>query len=699
MTQSQFPIHRLPLPTKTLQKALTQLDIGSEPSAQRRSTVFPSSTRGVWAPVQPLWTEWPLRVTRAEALELGADVDKGEGVDVEDVLRRWDPVDKEDILDNGLRLASSAHRLKLEPILLGVSEIARAEMLPLLDVGDAADIEAGTDGDASPARAALVDVLSGRKVLLSEDYRSWATRYCGHQFGQWAGQLGDGRAISLIETISDAGRAEIQVKGAGRTPFSRSADGLAVLRSGVREYLGCEAVAALGIPTTRSLAILTSPVLVFRERGRELNSLVARMAPTFIRVGHFEAMNPGESGHRSQHIFLGGGWRNAQDDEADKPSALGGQGNLDGLRDLTLWIKDEIMRSNGSIKDWFLDVVRRNADTVAAWQVYGFMHGVLNTDNISIMGLTIDYGPYAFMDVFDPQHICNHSDPGGLYSYRNQPGRVLFALDSLASSLLPILGYEKLNGTPPPDGWGESASTDDVRKWEEAGLAAIDGWNNIFTETQEKAERDGWQMRFGFKTFRGDDDRSIVRNFQSMLKACSADFGASLRLLAALEPSRGAEDGYIRQFAKRFVAATTADLPPDSVVRAEEDAGAWLRVYAARAAEEPELEAWKTDAPDGRWEVARTAAMRKVNPRFVLRQWVLEEVISIMDSALMDADVPTARRALALVLDLASNPFESYGEREDGSIRDDLDDASAERARLCGLGPRGMLGFQCSCSS
>jgi uncharacterized protein YdiU (UPF0061 family) len=177
--------------------------------------------------------------------------------------------------------------------------------------------------------------------------------------------------------VSDAGRTEIQVKGAGRTPFARSADGLAVLRSGVREYLGCEAIAALGIPTTRSLAILTSPVIVIRENGRELSSLVARTAPTFIRIGHFEAMNPGEAGRKSHQIFFGGGWSNAHEAEADKNSPLGGHGNLDGLRDLTMWIKDDVMQSKGSIKDWFLDVVRRNADTVAAWQVYGFMHGVL----------------------------------------------------------------------------------------------------------------------------------------------------------------------------------------------------------------------------------------------------------------------------------------------------------------------------------
>lgn len=347
-----------------------------EPSAQRRSTSFPTSTRGVWAPTQPLWTEWPLRVTKEEALELGSDVDKGQGVDVEDVLRRWDPVDFEGASNNGLALGSSKHRLKLEPILLGVSEFARAEVLPHLDVGDAADTAAPTEGADSPARAVLVDVLSGRKILSGENYGPWSTRYCGHQFGEWAGQLGDGRAVSLLETTSDAGRVEVQVKGAGRTPFARSADGLAVLRSGVREYLGCEAIAALGIPTTRSLAILTSPVIVLREFGRELSSLVARTAPSFIRIGHFEAMNPGDAGRKSHQIFFGGGF-NAREPESDKDSPLGGQGNLEGLRDLTVWVKDEIMQSKSSVKDWFLEVVRRNADTVAAWQVYGFMHGVL----------------------------------------------------------------------------------------------------------------------------------------------------------------------------------------------------------------------------------------------------------------------------------------------------------------------------------
>lgn len=185
---------------------------------------------------------------------MGVDLSKGQQVNVEDVLRRWDAVDFEEQgqeSGNGLRLGSSTHRKKLEPVLLGVSSSTLRDSLPHLDVGDAVELcnggEESTDATAHAARESLVDILSGRKILSSggagaeKEYGPWSTRYCGHQFGVWAGQLGDGRAISLLETESnEGGRQEIQLKGAGRTPFSRSADGLAVLRSGVREFLGCE---------------------------------------------------------------------------------------------------------------------------------------------------------------------------------------------------------------------------------------------------------------------------------------------------------------------------------------------------------------------------------------------------------------------------------------------------------------------------
>jgi len=350
---------------------------------------------------------------------MGVDIENGGQVSVEDVLRQWDPVEPEHFVngdapgENGLRVVTSPHRSKMEAELLGVSASALAESLPHLNVGDAVEVcndgaePSGSTTPAGAAREMLVDLLSGRKLLAgppesspgeakddvnasagpssSTQYGPWSTRYCGHQFGSWASQLGDGRAVSILETESPSGgRQEIQLKGAGRTPFSR-ADGLAVLRSGVREYLGCEgllfpflplarlivvtAVAALGIPTTRSLAILTSDdVPVIRENGPEPSSLVARLAPSFIRIGHFEALNPGQAGRNHRQLFLGSGWMTEENGEDEGP--LGGQGNLEGLRELTAWCRDEIMGIRGKgTREWFEEVVRRNGEMVAQWQV------------------------------------------------------------------------------------------------------------------------------------------------------------------------------------------------------------------------------------------------------------------------------------------------------------------------------------------
>jgi hypothetical protein len=245
MSSTKKPIHALPLPTRTLQSTLHPLELDTTPVAQRRSTTFNPATRGIWARVYPLWAAWPLRITKEELLDMGVDVDKGQQVSVDDVLKRWDVTPQE-----GEGSSTSEHRLKLEPKLLGISSATLRDSLPHLDVGDA---ETLCSLDPTPekddeARTSLVDILSGRRVVQSSDgkYGPWSTRYCGHQFGHWAGQLGDGRAISLLETESqEGGRQEIQLKGAGRTPFSRTADGLAVLRSGVREFLGCEGTSLL----------------------------------------------------------------------------------------------------------------------------------------------------------------------------------------------------------------------------------------------------------------------------------------------------------------------------------------------------------------------------------------------------------------------------------------------------------------------
>jgi hypothetical protein len=253
----KLPLHRLPLPKTTLQSFLPQIPLDDQPSSQRRSTSFKPTTSGVWARVNPLWAPWPLRVTKDELREMGVDIDNGGQVSVEDVLARWDPTEGSPIehgdgpnsgdTDNGLKLFSSQTRMKIEPVLLGLSPAALKESLPHLDAGDAeaicnASSTPSSDSATSASREALLDILSGRRVLASEaapvlksheekpssngdvtpvapvapGFGPWSTRYCGHQFGVWAGQLGDGRAISVMETESPGGgRQEIQLKGAG----------------------------------------------------------------------------------------------------------------------------------------------------------------------------------------------------------------------------------------------------------------------------------------------------------------------------------------------------------------------------------------------------------------------------------------------------------------------------------------------------
>jgi uncharacterized protein YdiU (UPF0061 family) len=216
-----------------------------------------------------------------------------------------------------------------------------------------------------------------------------AAVYSGHQFGVWAGQLGDGRAILLGE-LDTRRPMELQLKGAGMTPYSRMGDGRAVLRSSIREFLCSEAMAALGIPTTRAL---WSPARPGRD-ARDHRNRRRRHAhgASFVRFGSFEH------------------WH-----YRDKPEELKTAGRL---RDRPLL--SGTARRRTPYKALLAEVTRRTARMIAHWQAVGFMHGVMNTDNMSILGLTLDYGPFGFMEAFDVNHICNHTDQGGRYSYANQ---------------------------------------------------------------------------------------------------------------------------------------------------------------------------------------------------------------------------------------------------------------------------------------
>lgn len=256
--------------------------------------------------------------------------------------------------------------------------------------------------------------FSGSTLLAGSE--PLASVYSGHQFGVWAGQLGDGRAILLGET---ADGQEIQLKGAGRTPYSRMGDGRAVLRSSIREFLCSEAMHALGIPTSRALCITGSPAPVYREEA-ETAAVVTRVAPSFIRFGHFE------------HF-----------------SANGMEAELRQLADYVIdryypGCRTEARFGGNPYAALLHEVGERTARLMAQWQAVGFCHGVMNTDNMSILGLTVDYGPFQFLDAFVPGHICNHSDTQGRYAYNRQPNIAYWNLFCLAQALMPLMEDQEL---------------------------------------------------------------------------------------------------------------------------------------------------------------------------------------------------------------------------------------------------------------
>ena len=242
-------------------------------------------------------------------------------------------------------------------------------------------------------------------------FSTLASVYSGHQFGVWAGQLGDGRALLLGEAQTPMGKLEVQLKGAGLTPFSRMGDGRAVLRSSIREFLCSEAVHALGIPTTRALAIVGSPLPVRRETV-ETAAVVTRIAPSFLRFGHFEHFT-----HTASDVVA-----------------------LRRLADATIArYFPELVDAPAPYAALLETVTRRTASLIAQWQSVGFCHGVMNTDNMSMLGLTIDYGPFGFLDAFDPGHICNHTDTSGRYAYARQPNAAFWNLHALAQGLMPLI--------------------------------------------------------------------------------------------------------------------------------------------------------------------------------------------------------------------------------------------------------------------
>lgn len=276
-------------------------------------------------------------------------------------------------------------------------------------------------GIEKPASQQEVDILGGNN--LTSTMYPYAACYAGHQFGGWAGQLGDGRAITLGEWEAPNNKHfELQLKGAGPTPYSRRADGRAVLRSSVREYLMSEAMHYLGVPTTRALSLVTTGEPVLRDMfyngnaAYEAGAIVMRVAPSFLRFGNFELLNARKE--------------------------------TDNLRQLVDWTISRYyphLTGEGKVISWFKEVVERTASLMVEWQRVGFVHGVMNTDNMSVLGLTIDYGPYSFLDDYDPDFTPNTTDlPGRRYAFGKQPSIGYWNLGCLAAALLPLVEKDQL---------------------------------------------------------------------------------------------------------------------------------------------------------------------------------------------------------------------------------------------------------------
>lgn len=365
----------------------------------------------------------------------------------------------------------------------------------------------------------------------------FATVYSGHQFGLWAGQLGDGRAIMLGET---EGGLEVQLKGAGRTPYSRGADGRAVLRSSIREFLCSEAMHGLGIPTTRALCITGSDARVYREMP-ETAAVVTRVAPSFIRFGHFEHFSA-----------------NQRETE---------------LRALADYVIDRYYpacrttdRFNGNAYAAFLEAVsERTAALLAQWQAVGFCHGVMNTDNMSILGLTIDYGPFQFLDGFDPRHICNHSDTSGRYAFNQQPNVAYWNLFCLAQALLPLIGDQEI------------------------AIAALESYKTVFPREFEGRMR----AKLGLAEA-AEGDRALIEAVLKLLAAEKVDYTIFWRRLSQHMDGGNAEP--------------VRDLFLD---RAGFDA--WLLSFSQRHAQLPRAQA--------------ADLMLKSNPKYVLRNHLGQQTI------------------------------------------------------------------------
>ncbi|UPL47662.1 protein adenylyltransferase SelO [Hymenobacter sublimis] len=443
-----------------------------------------------------------------------------------------------------------------------------------------------------PERGPAVDVLAGNR--LAPSMKPFAARYGGHQFGNWAGQLGDGRAMSLGElTATDGTTWEVQLKGAGPTPYSRRADGRAVLRSSVREFLCSEAMHYLGVPTTRALSLVATGDTVVRDmfyNGNprpEPGAIVARVAPTFVRFGSFQ-------------IFLA-------------------TGEMDNLRALADYVIRRYYPELGEPSpevyvSWFKEICRRTAVMIAHWQSVGFVHGVMNTDNMSILGLTIDYGPYGWLEPYDPDWTPNTTDFGGRrYAFGQQPRVALWNLMQLGQALLPLVhDVEQLN-------------------------PALD----VYINTLETTRHEMMLRKLGLTSLNREEDQALFEALEQTLAESEVDMTLFFRRLSHAAPAmlKAPENGEAQW--RELLAATAYSMAPNE----EQSLLQWLHRYFLRLQQEQA-------SPE-----AIREKMLAANPKYVLRNYLAQQAIEAAEAG----DLSVLNR----LMEVLKKPFDEQPEHEE----------------------------------
>ena len=429
--------------------------------------------------------------------------------------------------------------------------------------------------DEETCRSPLfTEVFAGNRLL--EDMKPFAMCYGGHQFGNWAGQLGDGRAINLGEVVNkDNERFTLQLKGAGQTPYSRTADGLAVLRSSLREFLCSEAMFHLGVPTTRALSLILTGEEVMRDMFYDGNpqyepgAVVCRVAPSFVRFGNFQ-------------IF-------AAHNEVEE---------LKKLLDYTI-VHDFPHLGEPSTEvylRWLEEVCELTAKLMIEWQRVGFVHGVMNTDNMSILGLTIDYGPYGWLENFDLDWTPNTTDAQGRrYRFGNQPQIAMWNLVQLANAIYPLI--------------------EDVGALE----SALDNYSVVYKKSWETM----MTAKLGFRSYRGDADLELIREMTALFEDAEIDMTIFHRQLAQVDAEVENRDGIsdyvlMSPLVNAFYSAEELTEP------FKQKMGTWLRNYIARV--QQDISSNET----------RKRSMNSVNPKYVLRNYLAQQAIDEVEKGNYD---------------------------------------------------------------